>query len=140
MKEVDNLKSNLPKDDLTITRDDFDPLSTPSNVNIYDEIFVKNVICNVRALNMQSEVCCVCLVCFCLLLFFEICVEHQVSVYCRMVFRLVGVLHFARLLLLRRLLSGIMLRVVSARTPFILVRILLVMMIVRLCLIALVAI
>lgn len=58
IKEVVEFKSKLPNDGLTLAREDFDSVSTPPQVNLYDEFFVNNRICNVRALNLQSEVYC----------------------------------------------------------------------------------
>lgn len=58
LPEVLDFKSKLPNDDLIITREAFDPKSTPLKVDLYDEFFIKNPIKSIRALNASNEVCC----------------------------------------------------------------------------------
>lgn len=57
LQEVLDFKSKLPNDDLVITREDFDPKSTPLKIDLYDEFFIKNPIKSIRALNASNEVC-----------------------------------------------------------------------------------
>ncbi|KAH0871340.1 hypothetical protein HID58_078362 [Brassica napus] len=56
LPEVLDFKSKLPNDDLIITREAFDPKSTPLKVDLYDEFFIKNPIKSIRALNASNEV------------------------------------------------------------------------------------